>query len=82
MGVQANTIRFILFKIYYDIFHTDCGVGYYEYLLRCKICPYPSFGTDCQSICNCQNETCNHITGCQEQIPSEGRIICHGGYLF
>lgn len=57
-----------------DIFYTDCDTGYYEYLRLCKMCPYPSFGTDCQYICDCQNETCNHITGCQDKISTEGTL--------
>lgn len=27
-------------------------------------CPYPSYGKDCQEICSCDNETCNHKHGC------------------
>lgn len=65
-----------------DIFYTDCDIGYYGYFRLCKMCPYPSFGTDCQYICDCQNETCNHITGCQDHISIEGTLICHGRKLF
>lgn len=64
---------------------SDCDTGYYEYLRLCKKCPYPSFGTDCQYICDCQNETCNHITGCQDKISTEGEItvgISAAKYLF
>lgn len=27
-------------------------------------CPYPSYGKECQSICNCDNKTCDPIQGC------------------
>lgn len=56
-------------------FYTECETGYYGYLLQCKMCPYPSYGTECQSMCDCQNESCNHITGCQGQISNEGTFI-------
>lgn len=40
----------------------DCDIGFYG--LQCEKCPYSSFGKDCQSICNCTKERCNHAVGC------------------
>lgn len=32
---------------------------------NCSIpCRYPSFGNYCQSICNCNNSSCDAVTGC------------------
>lgn len=27
-------------------------------------CPFPTYGTKCQEMCNCSNETCDISTGC------------------
>lgn len=33
---------------------------------NCEIvCPFPSYGLDCQSICNCAETTCDHVNGCR-----------------
>lgn len=29
-----------------------------------KKCPYPTYGKECQKICKCGNETCDHTHGC------------------
>lgn len=35
-------------------------------------CPYPTYGEDCQSECNCNVSYCDHVSGCTE--TSEGKI--------
>lgn len=40
---------------------------------KCDIkCPYPTYGEDCQSECNCNVTYCDHVSGCTES--SEGKI--------
>ncbi|XP_062596719.1 uncharacterized protein LOC134258193 isoform X3 [Saccostrea cucullata] len=40
-----------------------CSTGYYG--LYCNMsCPYPHYGTDCDEKCQCEQQTCNFITGC------------------
>ncbi|XP_062596717.1 uncharacterized protein LOC134258193 isoform X1 [Saccostrea cucullata] len=40
-----------------------CRTGYYD--LYCNMsCPYPHYGTDCDEECQCEQQTCNFITGC------------------
>ncbi|XP_062587050.1 platelet endothelial aggregation receptor 1-like isoform X2 [Saccostrea cucullata] len=41
----------------------ECKIGYYG--MNCSSpCPPPTFGLDCQTLCPCENDICNHITGC------------------
>lgn len=42
----------------------QCEEGYTGQ--NCEIvCPFPSYGLDCQSICNCAETTCDHVNGCR-----------------
>lgn len=38
------------------------------------ICPFPSYGLDCQSICNCTETSCNPVDGCTGQTTKIGII--------
>lgn len=43
----------------------ECPTGYHG--PECKgPCRFPSYGELCQCKCNCTEQHCNHITGCQE----------------
>uniref|UniRef100_K1PZC5 Uncharacterized protein n=1 Tax=Magallana gigas TaxID=29159 RepID=K1PZC5_MAGGI len=38
---------------------------------KCELtCPYPGYGESCQQNCNCEEQYCNHITGCQDGSPT------------
>lgn len=46
-----------------NFIHSGCENGFFG--PKClQECPYPSYGKDCQEICSCDNETCNHKHGC------------------
>ncbi|XP_052681384.1 uncharacterized protein LOC128162258 [Crassostrea angulata] len=38
-------------------------------------CPYPTYGEDCQSECNCNVSYCDHVSGCTE--TSEEQYLSH-----
>ncbi|XP_078336927.1 uncharacterized protein LOC111133416 [Crassostrea virginica] len=44
-----------------------CPKGYFGETCD-KHCRFPSFGDDCQSMCSCNVDNCNHIMGCN--VPS------------
>nr|XP_011452187.2 protein draper [Crassostrea gigas] len=49
--------------------HFTCSAGLTGN--NCSIpCRYPSFGNYCQSICNCNNSSCNAVTGCIVGSPT------------
>ncbi|XP_034308996.1 multiple epidermal growth factor-like domains protein 10 [Magallana gigas] len=41
-------------------------------------CIYPLFGQDCQSVCNCTEEHCDHIYGCRNSSGKTIENICKG----
>lgn len=46
-----------------------CEVGYTG--PNCHIeCPFPMYGKDCQSMCNCSDNVCDHIRGCKRLLTS------------
>ncbi|XP_048767851.1 angiopoietin-1 receptor-like [Ostrea edulis] len=51
-----------------------CEVGYYG--IDCaEPCPFPSYGKECQLLCNCSEAQCNHETGCPKDGSLEGIIM-------
>ena len=46
------------------LFHTiGCPNGFYGVKCRDQ-CRYPNYGEQCQSLCACESQLCNHISGC------------------
>eukprot|EP00105_Crassostrea_gigas_P029881 XP_011451957.1 PREDICTED: uncharacterized protein LOC105345517 [Crassostrea gigas] len=41
-----------------------CPLGYHSFNCS-EICKFPTFGDDCQHICNCSKDLCSHINGCK-----------------
>uniref|UniRef100_A0A8W8JFZ4 EGF-like domain-containing protein n=1 Tax=Magallana gigas TaxID=29159 RepID=A0A8W8JFZ4_MAGGI len=43
----------------------NCATGFYG--PKCEFpCRHPNYGELCQLECECKEQYCNHITGCQE----------------
>ncbi|XP_061192246.1 uncharacterized protein LOC133200471 [Saccostrea echinata] len=40
-----------------------CSIGYFDVYCN-RTCPYPYYGIDCDEKCQCEQQTCNFITGC------------------
>lgn len=36
-------------------------------------CRYPTFGKQCQSLCNCDNQNCDYANGCIQ--PTKSKIL-------
>ncbi|XP_048767856.2 multiple epidermal growth factor-like domains protein 11 isoform X2 [Ostrea edulis] len=50
-----------------------CEVGYYG--IDCaEPCPFPSFGKECQLLCNCSEYQCNHKKGCPKSDCGPGYV--------
>lgn len=64
--------RFFLIIMLFFVSRKDCSIGFYGYPQHCLKCPFPSYGNDCQSICSCSNESCNHVTGCSSLMLETG----------
>ncbi|XP_034335682.2 multiple epidermal growth factor-like domains protein 10 isoform X2 [Magallana gigas] len=45
----------------------ECDVGFYNTTCSSP-CPYPTYGRDCQNICNCTQNMCNIVQGCLKDI--------------
>lgn len=61
------------FKIFFNAIiclnniHAACEKGYTG--TNCEtVCVYPSFGLDCQSVCNCIASQCDHSNGCVRHL--------------
>lgn len=44
-----------------------CEIGFYGKNCEHK-CPYPKYGRDCQSQCNCSVAKCDHVNGCEHSL--------------
>lgn len=63
-------------NIYMTIF-IACKAGYTGINCDTK-CIYPLYGNDCQSMCNCTNEDCDHMDGCRNSSRKTIENICSG----
>lgn len=53
----------IPFKVFFICYILACDKGYNGH--NCNaICPFPTYGLDCQSICNCTETFCDPVDGC------------------
>lgn len=47
----------------------DCPSGYYW--INCsRPCQYPYYGSKCSQTCSCEEENCDHMSGCKNAITS------------
>lgn len=47
------------------VFFTECPLGFHSF--NCSVaCKFPSFGDDCQYLCNCSESSCDHRFGCNK----------------
>lgn len=53
----------------------ECAAGYYDGNCS-KVCPYPSFGKRCQSICKCTEGFCHHARGCVRKMGKGNYDLC------
>eukprot|EP00105_Crassostrea_gigas_P010098 XP_011425259.1 PREDICTED: multiple epidermal growth factor-like domains protein 10 [Crassostrea gigas] len=54
----------------------ECAVGFYN--TNCSSpCPYPTYGRDCQNMCNCTKNMCNIVQGClkENEILETGTAV-------
>lgn len=70
--VTVTLIRFVFFLFNY----IDCLPGYTGKNCSSK-CPYPSYGTKCQGICNCDSNQCDASRGCRTQTL--GKVFVSNG---
>lgn len=68
---RGNKLLVTLIPIYLTI---ECSTGFYGLPPFCMKCPYPSYGVDCQTVCLCQYENCNHVTGCFKPTSESGAV--------
>lgn len=55
----------LIFYKYISLFVLVCMQGFSgENCL--SSCPYPTYGNDCQKLCNCSKDMCDVSTGCQQ----------------
>lgn len=52
----------------------DCPSGYLGPFCSDR-CRYPNYGIECQSECLCEEQHCNHVTGCLTLSIDTSRVI-------
>lgn len=62
-----------LTRVRYLLMHFNvclaCAIGYTGANCDMK-CPLPMYGKDCQSMCNCRANLCDHVIGCKRLSTS------------
>lgn len=49
------------------MYFKGCNVGFFGQDCR-EQCPAPTFGIDCQFMCNCSNDDCHFAFGCKRSV--------------
>lgn len=63
--ITDTPIHCLTLNLTYVSSYLGCMPGYSG--VNCSLqCPYPSYGVNCQKICNCIQELCDVSTGCQQ----------------
>ena len=70
----TSIIPSILIYTYIATVLGPCKDGYYGSKCRLR-CPFPYFGEGCVLKCNCSEEHCQHVHGCQSPQGSQGIIM-------
>lgn len=69
----SNTFQ-ILFNVFLYHITSACDKGYTGH--NCEdICHSPTYGVDCQSMCNCTETQCHPVDGCKEPSSKYGKIL-------
>lgn len=64
MSFWSFSYDYLIIQTITGISLLECFKGYIGN--KCEFtCPYPGYGESCQQNCNCEEQNCNHITGCQ-----------------
>lgn len=64
----------IIFNVFLYHINSACDKGYTGH--NCEdMCHFPTYGVDCQSICNCTATQCDPVDGCKEQSSKYGNIL-------
>lgn len=59
-----------MFHITFNIICIACDKGFLG--VNCNTrCPYPMYGIQCQSECNCNTTFCDHVNGCPESLEGK-----------
>lgn len=62
------------FNIFWIYITSGCEKGYTGQ--NCEVlCLFPTYGMDCQSICNCTQTKCNPVDGCKGHSTKLGIIF-------
>ena len=71
---KASIVLSSLIYTYIGTVLRPCKDGYYG--LNCRLrCPFPYFGESCVLKCNCSEEHCHHVHGCQSPQGTQGIIM-------
>lgn len=70
-----SIFSFLIDILYLINIHAACEKGYTG--TNCEtVCVYPSYGLDCQSLCNCIVNQCDHANGCIRHLKGTSLFLC------
>lgn len=59
---------------FWIVWTSACDKGYTGQ--NCEdVCPFPGYGVDCQSMCNCTETQCDPVNGCKGHSTKFGTIF-------